>query len=210
MALSRPPCHLPFLVWLDARDWPGERTRSRLSARSRPAVRLRWEIQSFYERTHCIPPCPVFFSTKHLTPYSIRNVDHSFPFFRKPRVAVPQAARFTGSFVSAALHSTLQVTSIADLEYPFFLHPALPYPSPYDPQLTEKINSLENRAEKSLNESVVQPAKDLLSSAKAAVGGNAPAVEGKRLILIGTFIGFLPLLVVPPDDLVAGGWCART
>jgi hypothetical protein len=51
-------------------------------------------------------------------------------------------------------------------------------------QLTEKINSLENRAEKSLDKNVVQPAKDLLNSAKSAVGG-AP-VEGKRLILIGT------------------------
>ncbi|KAI5451090.1 adenylate kinase [Naganishia albida] len=50
-------------------------------------------------------------------------------------------------------------------------------------QLTEKINTLENRAEKSLNANVVQPAKDLLASAKAAAGG-AP-VEGKRLILIG-------------------------
>ncbi|KAJ9108040.1 adenylate kinase [Naganishia adeliensis] len=50
-------------------------------------------------------------------------------------------------------------------------------------QLTEKINNLETRAEKSLNTNVVQPAKDLMASAKSAVGG-AP-VEGKRLILIG-------------------------
>lgn len=50
-------------------------------------------------------------------------------------------------------------------------------------QLTEKINNLETRAEKSLNANVVQPAKDLMASAKSAVGG-AP-VEGKRLILIG-------------------------
>ncbi|KAJ9121392.1 adenylate kinase [Naganishia onofrii] len=64
-------------------------------------------------------------------------------------------------------------------------NPELQYLKQLVSQLTEKINSLETRAEKSLNESVVQPAKDLLSSAKAAVGGNAPAVEGKRLILIG-------------------------
>ncbi|GHJ90240.1 hypothetical protein NliqN6_6642 [Naganishia liquefaciens] len=50
-------------------------------------------------------------------------------------------------------------------------------------QLTEKINTLESRAEKSLDRNVVQPAKDLMNSAKSAVGG-AP-VAGKRLILIG-------------------------
>ena len=62
-------------------------------------------------------------------------------------------------------------------------------------QLTEKINNLETRAEKSLNTNVVQPAKDLMASAKSAVGG-AP-VEGKRLILIGMLRYLVRLLSQP-------------